>query len=86
VTLARRAKRRDATEPAILAGLRAHGYKVLQLDLPDLLVRRPDGVLFLLEVDGIKLYRRRKQPQLDFFRDWGVPRVKNLEEALAWLR
>ena len=59
---------------------------MLQLDLPDLLVRRPDGALFLLEVDGITRYRRRKQAQLDFLRDWGVPRVKNLEEALAWLR
>lgn len=86
MTLARRAKRRDETEPAIVTGLRACGFKVRQQDFPDLIVRRPlDGKLFLLEVDGITKYRKRKQAQLDFIRDWNIPIVRNFDEAYAWV-
>lgn len=87
MSLPRYAKRRDGTERPIIDGLRAHGFKVLQTDFPDLTVRRPiDGMLFLIEIDGITKNRKRKQAQLDFIRDWHIPIVKNLDEALAWVR
>lgn len=87
MSLLRYAKRRDATERPIINGLRACGFKVLQQDFPDLVVRRPiDGKIFLLEVEGITRNRKRDQAQLDFLRDWQIPIVKNFDEAHAWVR
>lgn len=87
MSLARRAKRRDETERPIINGLRACGFKVRQMDFPDLAVRRPsDGRIFLIEVDGITKNRKRDQVQLDFLRDWQIPIVKNFDEAHAWVR
>ena len=84
VSLFRRAKRRDATEPAIIRDLRRCGFLVRQQDLPDLMVRRPaDGRIFLLEVDGITKNRKRDGKQLEFLRDWQIPQVKNFAEAFA---
>ena len=84
MSLHRRAKRRDETEPAIVKGLRQCGYLVRQQDFPDLLVRRPhDGRIFVLEVDGITKYRKRDPKQLEFLHDWQIPRVKTFEEAFA---
>lgn len=86
MSLARRAKRRDATEPQIVTGLRACGFKVRQQDFPDLVVRRPvDGRIFLLEVEGITKNRKRERAQLDFLRDWHIPIVKSFDEAFAWV-
>lgn len=87
MSLNRFAKRRDCTERAIIDSLRAMGFKVLQTNFPDLVVRRPiDGKIFLLEVAGITKHRKRARAQLDFIRDWHIPIVKNLDEALAWVR
>jgi hypothetical protein len=84
VSLARRAKRRDATEPAIVEGLRQCGYQVQQQDFPDLLVRhRSSGTLFALEVQGITRNRKRSAKQLQFLEDWKIPIVGSIEEAMA---
>ena len=83
MSLWRRAKRRDETEPAIVKGLRQCGYQVLRQDFPDLLVRHPCGELFVLEVQGITKYRKRSEKQLQFLKDWQVPVVRNIEEAMA---
>lgn len=82
----RYAKRRDETERPIIDGLRHEGFNVLQLDFPDLLVRRPsDGRIFLLEVDGITRNRKRSTQQLKFLNTWQIPIVKNFDEAQAWI-
>lgn len=88
MSLNRYAKRRDATERPIIKDLRRCGYQVRQQDFPDLAVRRmnwPDGVVQLLEVDGITRNRKRSDNQLEFLRLWHIPIVKNLEGALAAL-
>lgn len=86
MTIFRRAKRRDETEPAIVDGLRKLGYQVRHQDFPDLLVRRRrDGRYFLLEIEGITKYRRRDAKQLEFLREWGIPVVKTLDAALLAL-
>jgi hypothetical protein len=85
MSLPRYAKRRDATEPAIVKDLRKCGFLVRQQDFPDLIVRRsswPAGVTRLLEVDGITKNRQRKEKQLEFLRDWNIPIVKTFEDAL----
>lgn len=82
----RYAKRRDETERPIIDGLRAIGFKVRQQDFPDLMVRRSDGRIFLLEVDGITKNRKRSASQLQFLESWQIPIVKNFEEAHAWVR
>lgn len=75
-------KRRDETEADIVAALEGIGARVERLDQPcDLLVRYR-GWLFLLEVDGITRYRQRSVKQLEFLRDWQVPLVKTVEEAI----
>lgn len=62
------------------------GYQVQLQNFPDLLVRNPrDGVLTILEVDGITKNRKREKQQLEFLRDWQVPLVKTLEDALRAL-
>lgn len=87
MTLNRYAKRQDATQPAIVKGLRAMGYQVEIVGKPcDLLIRNPrTEKLDLLEVDGITKNRKRDQKQLDFLRDWQVPLVKTLDDALKAL-
>ena len=86
MTMPRYAKRRDETEPAIVKDLRKCGFQVRQQDFPDLVVRRPDGRIFLLEVDGITKNRKRKPKQLEFLREWAIPLVKTTEEALGRLK
>lgn len=83
----RRAARRDETEAPIVEGLRQCGYQVYLMQRPcDLLVRqRSTGVLTILEVNGIKKYRKREEAQLEFIQDWQVPLVSTLEEALRAL-
>jgi len=59
---------------------------VRRQDFPDLVLRRArDGRIFLLEVDGITKYRKRSVKQIELLTEWGIPRVKTFEEALAWL-
>lgn len=85
----RRAARRDDTEDPIVKGLRAMGFKVYPMKLPvDLLIKHPQtGIINILEVQGGKRTGTgaRKQTQLDFIRDWNVPIVKTLEQALRAL-
>lgn len=85
----RRAARRDDTEESIVKGLRDHGYQVYPMKLPcDLLIRKPStGKLDILEVEGGKRTGTgaRKPTQREFLRDWNVPVVKTLEEALRAL-
>lgn len=55
----RRAAKRDANEPEIIEALEAVGCVVFPLNqekLPDLLVVRKDGVIFLLEVKNGEFY------------------------------
>lgn len=88
MSIFRRAKRRDETEPDIVKGLRKCGFMVRQQDFPDLIVRRlcwPSGQAQLLEVEGITKYRKRDEKQLEFLRDWQIPIVRSLEEALTAL-
>lgn len=82
MSLNRYAKRRDETEPDIVKGLEKCGVQVLRQDFPDLVARRA-GVIYLLEVDGITENRKRSPEQLEFLREWQIPRVKNLDDALA---
>lgn len=85
MTLNRYAKRRDETESPIVNGLRQLGYQVRQQDVPDLVVRRQDGRVFLLEVDGITKNRKRGLAQLGFIKAWRIPVVKTLDEAVLAL-
>lgn len=85
MSLPRYAKRRDVTEAPIVKDLRQCGFQVRQQDFPDLVVRRPDGRIFLLEVDGITKNRKRKPRQLEFLREWAIPLVKTTEDALGAL-
>lgn len=82
MTIKRWASRRDENESEIVDALRAVGCQVERLDRPcDLLVRFR-GRPYLLEVDGITRNRKRAQKQLDFIRDWEVPLVKTIDQAL----
>lgn len=80
--LNRYAKRRDQTEPAIIKGLIQCGCQVKQQDFPDLLIRRA-GRYYLLEVNGITKYRKRSPEQIAFLRDWQIPIVGTLEQAMV---
>jgi hypothetical protein len=75
-------KRRDETEPDIVAALEKAGAKVCRLDRPCDLVVRFRGELYLLEVDGITEYRKRDKEQAAFLEEWQVPKVKTPEQAL----
>ena len=84
----RYAKRRDETEPDLVKALRKCGYLVERRDFPDLNVREPSwapAMAALLEVDGITKNRKRSSKQLEFLRDWNIPVVKTLEDALTAL-
>ncbi len=88
MSLNRYAKRRDATEKPLVRQLRQCGFQVRQQDFPDLIVRRltwPAGVVKLLEVDGVTRYRRRSPKQLEFLKNWQIPIVTSLEDALSVL-
>jgi hypothetical protein len=88
MTMPRYAKRRDATEPALVKELRQCGYLVERRDFPDLNVRKlhwPGALCVLLEVDGITQHRKRSAAQLEFLRAWSIPVVKDLSGALQVL-
>lgn len=86
MSIHRYAKRRDVGERSIVEGLRDCGFQVRQQDFPDLLVRIPrSGKIELLEVEGITQYRKRSPDQLAFLRDWQIPVVKTLDDALRAL-
>ena len=84
----RRAKKRDANEPEIIAALKAVGCSILQLDAIDLLVGRA-GKNYLLEVkDGSKPPSGRKLTPKEetLMREWRgdpIAIVKNVEEAMS---
>lgn len=88
MSLNRYAKRRDKTEKPLIKELRQCGFQVRQQDFPDLAVRRltwPAGMVRLLEVNGVTRYRKRSQKQLDFLKNWQIPIVTSLEDALSVL-
>ena len=83
-------KRRDASEPAIVATLKAAGWSVQQLHIPggpDLLCGAYDSFVGLAEVkSGRKNLRDR---QTEWHRQWRGGRVRLLrtaEDALSWVR
>jgi len=85
----RRAARLDVVQPEIVDGLLAMGYKLQSLSavgmgVPDLLVKKPDGTLMLLEVKtpGGTLTPAQKR----WMAWWGpVPVVETLDEAIIAL-
>lgn len=88
MSIKRWAKRRDETEPQLVKDLRKCGFLVRQQDFPDLAIRSaswPPGMVKFLEVDGVTKYRQRELKQLTFLREWNIPVVKNVDEALKAL-
>jgi hypothetical protein len=75
-------KRRDETEPDIVAALEKAGAKVCRLDRPCDLVVRFRGELYLLEIEGVTEYRKREKAQETFLAEWQVPKVKTPLQAL----
>jgi hypothetical protein len=85
MSLARYANRRDATEAEIVKALLRIGAQVKRMNKPcDLLVRYR-GHIHVLEVEGGKRTGTgaRQPEQVEFLRDWQVPIVKTVDEALA---
>lgn len=92
MSLHRWAKRRDKSEPAIIATLEAHGFEVWPVDKPcDLIVRKQDwapGLVQLLECKTIRedrkkiLVDKRQSAQRNFLAGTGTPVVTNPVEAL----
>lgn len=88
MSIKRWAKRRDENESQLVKDLRACGFLVRQQDFPDLAIRNrswPPGMVRFLEVDGITKYRARELKQLQFLREWSIPVVKTVEDALKAL-
>lgn len=84
MSLRRFANRRDASEPDIVDALRDIGCQVQRLDKPvDLLVKFR-GTVHLLEVHGGKRTGTgaRTEEQKEFIRDWRVPVVATVDDAL----
>ena len=74
--------RSDENQKPIVAALRSVGVLVWCVGEPcDLLCRHRDRY-FLLDVDGVTLYRKRDIKQLANFKAWGVTLVKTPEAAL----
>lgn len=92
MSLARRAKKRDTSEPAIIQAIEAVGFEVWILDRPcDLAVRKavwPPGIFQLLEVKtpyGKKQKARqdpRQEEQIEFLARTRTPVVTTPLEAL----
>lgn len=92
MSLARRAKKRDKSEPAIIQALEQANFEVWILDKPcDLAVRRdswPPGIFQLLEVKtpyGKQQKARRdnrQEEQIAFLERTGTPVVTTPMEAL----
>lgn len=82
----RRAAKRDAVEAAIVLALHQCGCrtkKLSQEDVPDLLVKKPDGSIHIVEC---KDRRGTLTPgQRRFIEAWGeVPLLRTAEEAVRW--
>lgn len=89
MSLNRYAKRRDANESEILKDLRRCGYLVRQQDFPDVALRKhgwPDGMVQLLEINGITKNRQRSEKQKQFLQAWSIPTIASTEEALSVLQ
>lgn len=86
MSLARFAKKRDATEPAIVDALRRVGVKVWKLDQPFDLLLWSEGRFWLMEVKspGGGLTPSQKAFMAEFEDEAAVPVyvVKSAEEAL----
>ena len=80
MTLARRAKRRDTTEKAIIAALRTVGAQVIQCDAFDLLVIHR-GHVHMLECKTGKEPLTARQERL-LADGWPLHIVRDVEQAL----
>lgn len=81
------AQRRDANEPQILKALKElPGLQAWKLARPCDWLIRYRKTLYLLEIDNPESkYRQRDPKQLEFLREWEVPLVRTLDDALKVL-
>jgi hypothetical protein len=78
----RYAMRRDAVEPGIVAALERIAQVERMVTPCDLLVRYRRRVHLLEVKDPDAREDKRQQSQIIFLREWEVPKVRNIEEAL----